>query len=141
MYPHGPQGQPQQRPPQYGPQYGTDPYPQQSYGPPYQPPPKQGLAWWVWALIAGAVVMVGVFVTVVIVQANESETVSTERVQMEAQSILDDNNAGTLTGLECPTMEVEKGAVYTCLGEIDGYTVKVVVTVQDDEGNMLLEIS
>lgn len=131
-------------PPNYGPpapQY-RPPYQQQyrpaQYGPPRQSNARRNL---VIALCIGAVAAVAVLVVVLVNVLGKPDLISQDTIQSEVQTIMDQHGIdGAITNLECPEMEAEKGAEYTCLVDIDGNQATVKVTVQDDKGNYLVQL-
>lgn len=128
-----PQSGPVQRP-MHGPQ-------QMHYGPP-QPPKKHWTATpWPWVALGAAV---AIFAALWFGVIDKTPTLTTDAVRVDAEKVIRDNGFpeyATVDDLQCPTMTAEKGEKYTCTASVEDQKVRIDVTIQDDDGHYLLEVS
>jgi hypothetical protein len=129
-----PGGYPQQQPPPGG--YQQGPYQQPAYGtpygapggfgaPPFRPSKKWYQRWWVWVVIAIAVIIIALVIFGVL-RGNKYA------LQDKIQSTL--KNAGhTVSNVSCPnSINTGKGHTYDCTAVVDGKSVTLHVDFTSD---------
>ena len=135
--PSGPMRHPQSGPMQR-PMYG----PPQMYGAPSQPPKKHWTATpWPWVALVAAL---GIFAALWFLVIDKTPTLTTDAVRVDAEKVIHQNGFPeytTVDDLQCPTMTAEKGERYTCLASVEGQQIKIEVTIQDNDGHYLVEVS
>lgn len=93
------------------------------------------LAWVHLALLA---ILAVVFLVVLLVTAGGSDTLDLDRAEDEITASLQTEHAGvSVERVSCPDdVKVEAGAEFTCTTNVAGQPLDIVVTQEDDEGNV-----